>query len=361
VDLAADSGWPQFSATLSESGVSKMKRAAQIAIAVCLATAFLSIPASAQVPREQNAAALALVKRAIAVSDIQTDNATAFSLRAHFSVYFSQGKFEKGEILRIWTPAGMWHYEQSLADYHSVEVTAGKEVWKATNLDYVPFPVFLAQRALALPGELTAATGRALAQPFLSVATEEKCVRTSDGSDGRKYCFSPQTGELRQLADKSWNVTYEYSDYQPFGTKSFPRLVSIVREDGRVFVEIHIDELKPVNELDLRTFLPVKGSKEHHIASRCMEIERPKLEKMVQPVFPKQAEAAGLTGVVRLYAEIGTDGIPRGMWPINTSVPLLREAAMQAVRQWRYRPQICKTTGAKMSVIAPITVLFVSR
>ncbi len=339
-----------------------MKRATQIAAVVfCLATALFAIPASAQIPREQNAAALTLIKRAISVSDIQAGNAPAFRLRAHFSVFYSQGKTEKGQLLRIWTPAGMWHYEQSLADYHSLEVSAGKQVWTASNLDYVPFPMFLAERALALPGELLAATGRGLAEPFHSAASEEQCVKTSDGSDERKYCFSPQTGELRQLADHPWNVTYEYSDYEPFGEKSFPRVLRVVRDGGKVFVEIHIDTLEPVNELDLRTFLPVKGSKEHHIASRCMEIERPKLEKMVRPEFPKEAEAAGLTGVVRLYAEIGTDGVPRGMWPINTSVPLLRDAAMQAVRQWRYRPQICKATGAKMRVIAPITVLFVSR
>ncbi|MDE3137192.1 MAG: energy transducer TonB [Acidobacteriota bacterium] len=216
------------------------------------------------------------------------------------------------------------------------------------------------ERALGLPGELRAATGRGLADPFLSPATGEQCVNTSDGSDDRKYCFNPQTGDLQRLSDKAWNVTDEYSDYEPFGKKSFPHQILVVRDAGKVFIEIHIDTLEPVDELDLRTFLPVKGSKEHHLASHCEGIERPKLEKMVKPQFPKQAEAAGLTGVVRLYAEIGTDGIPRGMWPINTSVPLLRDAAIEAVRQWRYRPQICKATGAKMSVIAPITVLFVS-
>ena len=222
----------------------------------------------------------------------------------------------------------------------------------------------LLQQARALPpeqvNELLAATGRGLAEPFQS-ASEEQCVRTADGSDERKYCFNPQTGELRKLADRPWNVTYEYSDYQPFGAKSFPRLIRVVRDGGGVFVEIHIDELEPVNELDLRAFLPVKGSKQHHIAARCEGIERPKLQKMVRPEFPKEAEAAGLTGVVRLYAEIGADGVPRGMWPVNASVPVLRDAAIEAVKQWRYQPQICKATGAKMSVIAPITVLFVSR
>jgi hypothetical protein len=327
----------------------------------CLALTMLSIPAWGQAPREQSAAALALVERAMSDSDIQAGNAAAFRLHAHFTVYYSGGKVENGHLLRIWAPDGLWHYEQSLGDYHRLEVSGGKELWVASNLEYVPFPVFLVERALGLPGELRAASGRGLAEPFLSEATGEQCVRTADGSEERKYCFNPQTGELQRLTDRVWNVTDEYSDYKPFGKKSFPHLIRVVREGGSAFIEIHIDTLEPLEELDLRAFLPVKGSKEHHIASRCEGIERPKLEKMVQPQFPKKAEEAGLSGVVRLYAEIGTDGIPRGMWPINTSVPLLRDAAMEAVKRWRYRPQICIATGAKMTVVMPITVLFVSR
>jgi hypothetical protein len=321
----------------------------------------ISMPALGQVPREQSAASLALVERAISDSDIEAGNAAAFRLHATITVYSAPGKLEKGHLLRIWAPDGLWHYEESLGDYHSIQVSGGKQVWIERNLDYVPFPVFLAERSLALPGELRAATGRGLAEPFESVATGGQCVKTADGSDERKYCFNPQTGELQQLTDQVWNVTDEYSDYEPFGKKIFPRLIRIVRDGGSVFAEIRIDTLEALNELDLRAFLPVKGSKEHHIASRCYGIERPKLIKMVRPEFPRQAEQAGLTGVVRLYAEIGTDGIPRGMWPVNTSVPLLRDAAMDAVKQWRYSPQVCEATGARMSVTVPITVLFVSR
>ena len=338
-----------------------MKRAIQTtAFAFSVAALFFSLPARANPDRKQDPAALALINHAIAVSDIQAREAPAFRLHARIQVNYAEGKSEKGEVLRIGTPAGMWHYEQSLAGYHSVEVSAGKQVWAVSNLHYLPFPMFLAERALSLPGELRAAKGRGLEEPFQSSANGEECVRTLDESHPLKYCFDPENGELRQLVDSPWNVTYEYSKYESFGTKSFPRELRVVRNSGSVFVDIHVDRLELIENLDLRAFLPVKGSKERTLASRCDDIDRPKLEKMVRPVYPEEADHAGLTGVVRLYAEIGEDGVPRGMWPINASPPVLREAAIAAVRQWRYRPQVCKATGASMPLVAPITVLFVS-
>jgi hypothetical protein len=338
-----------------------MKRATQqIVFALTAALLSFSLPALAGPDRRQDPAAAALIHRAIALSDIQAHGAPAFRLRALLRVRYANGKSEEGQLLQIWTPAGMWHYEQSLAGYHSVEVTSGKEVWVASNLRYVPFPMFLAERALGLPGALRAARGRGLDEPFASAGNGEQCVRTADGSHSIKYCFDPENGELRKLVDSLWNVTYEYSKYESFGEKKFPREMRILRSSGSVFIDIRVDQLVPAESLDLRAFLPVKGAKEHPLAARCGVIERPKLEKMVKPEYPAEAEKAGLTGVVRLYAEIGADGIPRGMWPINASPPILRQVAIEAVRQWRYRPQTCKVTGAKMPLVAPITVLFVS-
>ena len=337
-----------------------MKRAIQeIVLMLGAALLVFSLPALAGPDRRQDPDAVALIHRAIALSDIQAHGAPAFRLHALLRVRYANGESEEGQLLRIWTPAGMWHYEQSLAGYHSVEVTSGKEVWVASNLRYVPFPMFLVERALDLPGTLRAARGRGLDEPFPS-ANGEQCVRTADGPHAVKYCFDPENGELRKVVDSLWNVTYEYAEYEFFGEKRFPRKLRVLRNSGKVFIDIRIDQLAPAGSLDLRTFLPVKGSKEHSLAARCGRIERPKIKKMVRPEYPEEAEKAGLTGVVRLYAEIGADGIPRGMWPINASPPILRQVAIDAVRQWRYRPQTCKGTGAKMSLVAPITVLFVS-
>lgn len=330
------------------------------AILLSAATVFASAGRAAPRTGEPNAAAVRLVERAVGLSDIQGHGATAFRLRARIVVDSPDGKVERGRLVRIWTPEGLEHREQSLGGYHRVEVIAGGRAWVASNLPYVPFPMFLAERALNLHGELRAARGGYLSGPFRAASGVEKCVRSRSEGQPVEFCFDPGTGELRRLVNGPWNVTFEFTHYEPFDGWRFPRLLRVLRNNGRVFVEIRVDGLEALPSPDLRAFLPVKGSRERALAAQCRKIEAAKLVKMVRPEYPKRVQNAGLTGVVRLYAEIGADGVPRGMWSINRSLPALREASIAAVRQWRYRPQTCKTTGKKMSVVSPITILFVS-
>lgn len=55
------------------------------------------------------------------------------------------------------------------------------------------------------------------------------------------------------------------------------------------------------------------------------------------PVYPKVAQALGLSGSVELHFIIGADGYVRGMTVVKGN-PLLARAAVEAVRTWRYQP-----------------------
>ena len=56
-----------------------------------------------------------------------------------------------------------------------------------------------------------------------------------------------------------------------------------------------------------------------------------------------------------LYADVGTDGVPRGLVPLKSPSPLLTNAALQAVMQWRYRPTACEISGSSQPI--PVTTL----
>jgi hypothetical protein len=305
--------------------------------------------------------AAAAHKRALAAVDIEAKDVPPARLRATFRIYYAAGKFEDGQLLRIWTPFGWWHDEQKMPGFESVEVSNGKQIWTAGSLPYVPFPIFLIRRALGLPRALRAASARLLTEPSPSADGAYECARSEDDNERFEYCFEAQTGNLVRLFDSRWNVNYEYSDYQAFGAKRFPRTIRILRTSGKRFVEIHVAQLVPEKNPDLRIFLPVKGSRETATARQCPDIEQAKLTKKVSPVFPKAAQSAGITGMVRLYSDVGVDGIPRGLWPINSVPPVLARAAIEAVREWRYRPRTCRTTGKPMPASVLVTVLFVSR
>jgi len=65
----------------------------------------------------------------------------------------------------------------------------------------------------------------------------------------------------------------------------------------------------------------------------------PKLVRSVPPVYPPEAKAARLSGIVKLSATIGTDGAVKRLEVISGH-PLLVPAAMEAVRQWVYQPTL---------------------
>jgi periplasmic protein TonB len=82
------------------------------------------------------------------------------------------------------------------------------------------------------------------------------------------------------------------------------------------------------------------------------------LISQVSPVYPQQAREARVQGVVLMQATIGRDGAVQDIRVISGH-PLLNEAAIEAVRQWRYRPQML--SGQPIEVVTTITVNFSMR
>jgi protein TonB len=76
----------------------------------------------------------------------------------------------------------------------------------------------------------------------------------------------------------------------------------------------------------------------------------------VQPQYPTLARNIHLAGTVYLRAIIGTDGTVRQVEVISGH-PILANAALQAVRQWRYQPT--RLNGEAVEVETFITVNFV--
>jgi periplasmic protein TonB len=76
----------------------------------------------------------------------------------------------------------------------------------------------------------------------------------------------------------------------------------------------------------------------------------------VQPVYPQMAKIARVQGPVVLAAIIGKDGTIQNLHVISTASPLLNQSALDAVKQWRYRPYILN--GEPVEVDTQITVNF---
>jgi len=84
-------------------------------------------------------------------------------------------------------------------------------------------------------------------------------------------------------------------------------------------------------------------------------ISAPQRTREVTPVYPPIAQAARVQGIVIIEATIGEDGQVMNA-RILRSVPLLDQAALDAVRQWQYVPTMLN--GAPVPVIMTVTVNF---
>lgn len=76
----------------------------------------------------------------------------------------------------------------------------------------------------------------------------------------------------------------------------------------------------------------------------------------VQPTYPQMAKIARVQGSVVLAAIIGKDGTIQNLHVVSTASPLLNQSAIDAVKQWRYKPYILN--GEPVEVDTTVTVTF---
>jgi len=85
------------------------------------------------------------------------------------------------------------------------------------------------------------------------------------------------------------------------------------------------------------------------------KIRPPTKVKDVQPVYPAAAKSARVSGVVIVEATIGADGKVIDA-KVLRSVPMLDQAALDAVKQWEFTPTLLN--GKPVPVVMTVTINF---
>jgi protein TonB len=85
------------------------------------------------------------------------------------------------------------------------------------------------------------------------------------------------------------------------------------------------------------------------------KMKPPTKTKNVTPAYPAAAKSAGVAGVVIIEATIGADGKVVDA-KVLRSVPMLDQAALDAVKQWEFTPTLLN--GKPVPVVMTVTVNF---
>jgi TonB family protein len=86
------------------------------------------------------------------------------------------------------------------------------------------------------------------------------------------------------------------------------------------------------------------------------DIRTPQKTRDARPVYPAAALAAGIQGVVIIEVTVGPNGRVTDARVLRAPEDILREPALDAVRQWEYEPTIF--LGRPVSVLMTVTVNF---
>jgi len=85
------------------------------------------------------------------------------------------------------------------------------------------------------------------------------------------------------------------------------------------------------------------------------DIKEPKKVRDVRPIYPKIAQAAKVQGLVIIEATISKEGDVKDA-KVLRSQPMLDQAALDAVLQWKYTPPLLN--NVPVDVIMTVTVNF---
>ena len=80
----------------------------------------------------------------------------------------------------------------------------------------------------------------------------------------------------------------------------------------------------------------------------------PEAISKVDPIYPEDARKAGVEGMVMVQALVGKDGFVKDTRVIQ-SIPVLDDAAVDAVKQWVFKPAESKGQPVAVWVAVPVS------
>lgn len=84
-------------------------------------------------------------------------------------------------------------------------------------------------------------------------------------------------------------------------------------------------------------------------------VQAKRIINRVQPAYPQEARKEGISGTVRLHVIVAKDGSIKQL-EVMSGHPLLQQAALDAVRQWRYQSTLLN--GSPVEIDTTIDVIF---
>jgi len=320
------------------------------------------------------------------------DSATAkpFHLSYHYHLLDNQGKmsaegkveywWSPGKVSRIsWTKGNSVHSEWHTADGKTLQLVEGDDI---TSMEHrlsgaVLFSLPKAQDYESGETSLKLVTINNSGTVNLCVAMVPSRAGLLPRADfqpdslhgvGTAYCFDSQAPVLVSTL-MNHTITNSFSHIQKFQDHNISGHIDIsyvgekrLEADLEEFTEIKTDDaaftpatdaaVPPIRIATIKTVSTTStpgGGMDAGIKAGALLVRVP-------PIYPPSARAAHISGKVVIQALIVKDGIPQNAKVVSSPDESLSQAALDAVRQWRYQPYTLN--GEPVSVMTTINLEF---
>jgi len=299
-----------------------------------------------------------LVRHAEQISNLRSDDARPFRLKASFTLLGKGAVTGEGTYTEIWVSHGRWRRDTVLGTFHRTEVGVDKKGWILDSTDNSPVKTGELGRLMHV-GEIRQESIKVAAIRDQSVqGVQARCVELKGDNNNigkGKFCIDPQRGVLLLREIPVWvnrNVDYlcEYSQYEQFADRMYPRHIQCV-EDGYPGIDVRVQELSVESSPDPALFAPPIGAKE--VGNCSSKVQPPKALQTPDPEYPKGEPQPSSPELIFLI--VGVDGKPRDLKVASSIGKLFDSQALGAVSQWVFRPAMCDGDPVAVQVNVEVT------
>lgn len=267
-------------------------------------------------------------------------------------------KNQKSGKLTIYRGQGSYRSELEIGSYRQLEWTQNGKLRIARSTSY-PLPglrnITEIDRFLDLRFPPETAFSKVSKKTLNGIAAFCFDAREPENINVVRECFDAIKKTAIQSAVRTRapsGIGAWFSDYREIDGQLFPGNVRFSPNQHDTQLEVRDIQVKR-NQFNIAD-LPV--SKEFLEFDTCEDMQPGRLVKRVDPSYPSMAKIAHINGDVIVYSILAKDGSLQGLKILDSSHPILSEAAMEAVKQWRYAPPMC--ASVPVSVENEVAVRF---
>lgn len=309
---------------------------------------------------KKEAEAASLIDRAKQLSDIRAEGAPAFRLRINLRLTDKDGSTHDGAYAETWVSKTQWRRETKLGDFRRTEVASGRKLWRLDSATTMP------ERIKDVLGFFEISKPTPQMQDYLKPAeiedqqirgTSARCIEIRTGFlVTSALCFDKDNGmlaaELQPLRVESRVAAKDcvFSNYRKFGDRIVAGSYDCY-EDGHLRFQARVVEIAAESAPDPRSFTALDGASE---SVNCLGAVKP--GELIDKVDPRRPLAVNVQSRAFIRATIGTDGKLHDLRVVFSPNPEFSESALQALKQWRYKPYTCD--GEPVEVDTEVTVDF---